>query len=357
MNILIVKLSAIGDVIHTLPALNAIRKQYPDAHITWLVEEAAHSLIKGHEALDRILVSKRKHWIKGLWSKSCLNNIKEAFCFIKELRDTRYDLIFDFQALLKSGVLIWLAKGKRKIGFNKGMEHMEHSYIFLNERIPPVDMDNHALLRSMMLLDAIGIPADEIEYNLPLFEQNYSKANDLLTQHDVKEYKLLIAINPVAKWETKLWSNEKFAKLADMLVEQYDAKIVFTGGDKDRSLIADVVSGMQGRSFNLAGETSLKMLAALYEKSDLLVSTDTGPMHIAAAVGTPVVALFGPTAPWRTGPFGHGHQIVRAGLECSPCFKRQCKTMECMKQLSVEQVFATAMAVIDGRQAFIKKIS
>ncbi|OIN95779.1 MAG: lipopolysaccharide heptosyltransferase II [Deltaproteobacteria bacterium CG1_02_45_11] len=357
MNILIVKLSAIGDVIHTLPALNAIRKEYPDAHITWLVEEGAAGIVEGHRALDRVLVSKRKHWIKGIWSKSCLNTIKEALYFIKELRDTRYDVIFDFQALLKSGILIGLARGKRKIGFNKGMEHMEHSYVFLNERIPPVAMDNHALLRNMMLLDAIGIPASEIEFKLPVFDQDYLGADDLLTQHGVKEYKLLVAINPVAKWATKLWSNEKFAKLADRLIEKYEAGIVFTGGPEDRGSISDIMSCMKSQSFNLAGATSLKTLAALYEKSALLVSTDTGPMHIAAAVETPVVALFGPTAPWRTGPFGDGHQIVRAGLECSPCFKRQCKTTECMKQISVERVFATAMAVIDGRQAFIKKIS
>ena len=346
MNILIVKLSAIGDVVHTLPALNAIRKQYPEAHITWLVEEAAAGIIEGHTALDRVLVSKRKHWIKGLASKSCLDTIKEALCFIKEVRDTRYDAIFDFQALLKSGILICLARGKRKIGFDKGMEHMEQSHVFLSERIPPVDMDNHAILRSMMLLEAIGIPAGEIEYNLPVFEQDYTSADDLLTQHGIKEYKLLVAINPVAQWETKLWSNDKFARLADTLMQHYDVKIVFTGGLKDRQVIADIIKHMKCEASNLAGETNLKTLAVLYEKANLLVSTDTGPMHIAAAVGTPVVALLGPTSPARTGPFGEKHQIVRAGLECSPCFKRQCKTTECMKQISVEQVFDAVMSAI-----------
>jgi 3-deoxy-D-manno-octulosonic-acid transferase/heptosyltransferase-1 len=138
VEILIVKLSAIGDVIHTLPALNVIRKKYPDAHITWLVEQAAYSIIKDHKALNRIIVSKRKTWLKGLAGRSCVKNFREVCSFIKELRDTRYDLILDFQALLKSGVLIGLARGGRKIGFGKGMEHQEHSYIFLNERVPPV---------------------------------------------------------------------------------------------------------------------------------------------------------------------------------------------------------------------------
>jgi 3-deoxy-D-manno-octulosonic-acid transferase/heptosyltransferase-1 len=317
VKILIVKLSAIGDVIHILPALNAVRKQYPDAHITWLVEEAAYSVIQGHKALDRIIVSKRKTWLKGLVRHSCLKNIREACGFIKDLRDTRYDLILDFQALIKSGVLM------------------------------PVDMEVHALTRGMMLLEAIGISSNDVEYNIYISDQDRKKAEDLLQQHKKKEYKLLAAINPVAKWETKLWDNAKFAKLADRLIKQYNAKVFFTGSAEDRELILDIISRMKCKAYNLAGMTSLKILAALYEKASIVVSTDTGPMHLAAAVGTPVVALFGPTAPWRTGPFGDGHQIVRAGLECSPCFKRQCKTAECMKQISIKQVLDTASRVIE----------
>jgi 3-deoxy-D-manno-octulosonic-acid transferase/heptosyltransferase-1 len=310
------------------------------------VEEAAYGVIKGHKALDRIIVSKRKTWLKGLVRRSCLKNIREACGFIKDLRDTRYDLILDFQALLKSGVLIGLARGGRKIGFDKGMEHQEHSYIFLNERIKPVDMEIHALTRGMMLLESIGIQSREAVFNLPVSDQDRNAANDLLIQHGIKTPELLAAINPVAKWETKLWDNAKFAKLADSLIKQYNAKVFFTGSAEDRELILDIISRMKCKAYNLAGMTSLKTLAALYEKTSIVVSTDTGPMHLAAAVGTPVVALFGPTAPWRTGPFGHGHKIIRADLECSPCFKRQCNTIDCMKQISVDQVFDAAMSAI-----------
>jgi heptosyltransferase-1 len=338
MNILIVKLSAIGDVIHTLPALNAIRKRYPDARITWLVEEAAAPLVKGHVALDRVLVSKRKRWLREILGPSCVNNMREVYRFMKQLRDTRYELIIDFQGLLKSGVLIAFSRGRRKIGYGRGMEHMECSYVFLNERVPPVGMDNHALMRSMMLLDAIGIPSNDIEYNLPVHDQDRRAIDALLIRHGITEPGLLVAINPVAKWETKLWSKLKFAKLADSLIRQYEARVVFTGSSADRETVQDILSTMEGKAINLAGETTLRTLAALYEKTDFLVSTDTGPMHIAAAVGTPVVALFGPTAPWRTGPFGPDHQIIRVGTECSPCFQRQCSTMKCMEEISVEQV-------------------
>jgi heptosyltransferase I len=347
VNILIVKLSAIGDVIHTLPALNAIRKHYPDASITWLVEEDAAPLVQGHKALDRVLISKRKRWLKALRSLSFLNTVQEICGFIKALRDTRYDMVFDFQALLKSGILIALARGRRKIGFGKGLEHMEHSYIFLNERVPAVDMEIHALLRGMMLLNAVGIPTNEVEYELPMSDHDRKKIDELMKQHGINGVKSFIAINPVAKWETKLWPNEKFARLADTMIDEYDAEIIFTGGPEDRSIIQDIMSAMKGRAFNLAGHTTLKMLAALYEKAVLVISTDTGPMHLAAAVGTPVVAIFGPTAPWRTGPYGSGHKVVRVDQECSPCFKRKCDTIQCMHQISINRVMDAVVPFVE----------
>ena len=338
MNILIVKTSAIGDVIQTLPALNALRKHYPDAHITWLVEEAAADIIKDHPSLDRILVSKRKRWSKALLGLSGLSAVKEIYRFIKQLRDTEYDLLIDFQSLLKSSIWIALTRAKRKVGYGPGMDHAEHSYIFLNERISPVDMNHHAVLRDLLLLKGLGIDSKEIIFNLSIHDRARKQANDLLALHGIIETVFLIAINPVAKWETKLWSNRNFAELADRLIEQYSAQIIFTGNAEDRKIIAGILGHMNKKAFDLSGETSLKTLAALYEKADLVISTDTGPMHIAAAVGTPVVALFGPTAPWRTGPFGDAHQIIRTGIVCSPCFKRQCPTLDCMKQIRVEDV-------------------
>jgi len=338
VNILIVKLSAIGDVIHTLPALNAIRNHYPDANITWLVEEDAAPLVQGHEALDRVIVSKRKRWLKELRGFSTLDTLKEVYGFMRNLRDTRYDMILDFQALLKSGILITLARGRRKIGFGKGLEHMEHSYIFLSERVPAVDMEIHALKRGMMLLDALGISSNKVEYNLPVSDHDRRKVDGLIKQHGVKGNESFIVVNPVAKWESKLWPEKKFTELSDRLIDQYNMKIIFTGGKEDCSIIQSITSSMKKRAINFAGKTSLTELAGLYEKAALVISTDTGPMHLAVAVGTPVVALFGPTAPWRTGPHGSGNKVVRIDMPCSPCFKRRCKTPNCMNNISVKQV-------------------
>jgi lipopolysaccharide heptosyltransferase II len=148
-----------------------------------------------------------------------------------------------------------------------------------------------------------------------------------------------VVIHPVAKWPTKQWPLENFARLADNLVGK-EASLVFTGSPDDREAVQSILGQIQNhqRVVNLAGKTDLKELAGLFSLADLVLTPDTGPMHLAAAVQAPLIALFGPTAPWRTGPYGNNHVILRKPLACSPCFKKKCPTMECMKSLSVEEV-------------------
>lgn len=347
MNILIVKLSAIGDVIHTLPVATALRRHYPHARIAWLVEEGAKDLVIGHPALDRVLVSGRKRWIADLKNGRRAQAAGEAGRLILALRDTRYDLLLDLQASLKSGVLIALARAGRKVGFGKGMAHSEHSHVFLNERIPAVSMEVHALDRGLILLEAIGVPAgDTIVYDLPVTGADRQVADTLLRDARLTAGRPLIAVNPLAKWATKLWPAARFAELADRMVRDLGAGVVFTGAPEDRPLIEAIIARMSAPALNLAGRTTLKSLAAVYERTDLVVSTDTGPMHLAAAAGAPVVALFGPTAPWRTGPYGPGHRIVRVPMACSPCFKRHCPTTACMDAITVDNVLAEVGKVL-----------
>ena len=340
MNILIVKMSAIGDVIHTLPALNALRDSYPDANITWLVEEAAADLVIGHPSVDKIIVSKRKRWIKELFSSSFPRAFRQILSFISTLRQTEYDMIIDFQGLLKSGVMVMLARGEKKVGFDKGMEHAECSHLFYNLRIPAVSMEIHALKRGLMMIQALGLGADKVQYKLPVTIEQRRAVHTLLKDHGITSNDNIVCINPQATWETKLWDNAKFADLTDRIQEQYGASIVFTGGAEDRPVIETIISMANKACVNLAGLTTLKMLAALYEKADVLVTTDTGPMHLGAAAGTRVVAIFGSTAPWRTGPYGSDHVVVRSAIACSPCFKRECENKTCMHDITVDQVMS-----------------
>lgn len=348
LKILIVKMSAIGDVIHTLPALNALRQYFPRARITWLVEEAAVDMILGHSSIDRVILSRRKLWIKQLFSPRFHQALKNIYEFIKELRDTEYDMVLDFQTLFKSGVMVMLAKGKQKIGFDKGMEHAESSHLFYNVRIPAVSMEIHALKRGLLFLEHLGIPPGKVVYNLPITREDRQKINMILEDAGVEQDQSIICINPQATWKTKLWSNKKFADLGDRLINTYKAQLVFTGGEEDRGSVDAILSMMKEQGTNLAGLTSLKTLTALFERAILLVTTDTGPMHLGAAVGMKVLAIFGATAPWRTGPYGSNNRVVRTAIKCSPCFKRECPTsMECMEHISVEDVMDHIAMLMD----------
>jgi heptosyltransferase-1 len=334
MKILIIKLSAIGDVVQTLPALEAIKKKFPDSSITWLVEENAAGILEGHPFIDTILISHRKTWLSMLKNPVTFpRGLVRIIRFLIDVRHAQYDIAIDFQGLLKSGILIGLARAVRKIGFDRTREF---SYLFLNERLPAYDTEKHALQRYLDVARYLGAKEPSASCTLPIERERLLAGEKIKT---LKPYgRRLIVINPGARWKTKLWPEKNFAELADRLVREKHALIVFTGSGDDRAMIGRVISMMTEHALNWAGDTTLKELAALAYHADLFITTDTGPMHLAAAAGANVLALFGPTAPWRTGPYGTGHIVLRAGIGCSPCFKRTCDDIRCMEELTVDRV-------------------
>lgn len=334
MKILIIKLSAIGDVVQTLPALEAIKKIHPDSTVTWLVEEAAAGILEGHPLIDELLVSRRKAWLRMLKNPfTAAQGLAYIVRFLRKLRSERYDIAIDFQGLLKSGILIGLARATRKIGFDRTREL---SYLFLNERLPAYNIEKHALERYLDVARHLGAKEPSPACTLPV-ERERSVMEQRISAIR-QQGRPLVAINPMARWKTKLWPERNFAALADRLVKEKGAVVVFTGSPDDRGVNDHIVSMMNEKAVNWAGKTTLKELAALASLADLFITTDTGPMHLAAAAGTKVLALFGPTAPRRTGPYGPSHIIVRAGIECSPCFQRQCDDVRCMEEITVEEV-------------------
>lgn len=339
MNILIVKLSAIGDVIHTLPALAGLRDLYPGAHITWVVEESASGLLKNHPYLDSLLISRRKQWSKDLRSGRLIAAGRDIRSFLKTLRSRPYDLVIDFHGLFKSSMLVFLSRGKRKLGYDS---LQELSGLFLTEKIYE-DMTKHAVDRYLDFLSYLGAENQPARFVLPRDKAAEDSVRNLLKMHHLED-KHYIAVNPVALWETKLWSDEKFAQLGDRIAGELGFKVVFTGAAKEP--LEKITSLMLKDGVNLGGRTSLSELAVLYEKARMVVSTDSGPMHLAAATGTPVVALFGPTDPARTGPYGSGHTVIRTTRKCSPCFLKKCRTTQCMSDISVDQVFESVKKCI-----------
>jgi heptosyltransferase I len=371
VNILLVKLSAIGDVIHTLPALAALRRCYPDADITWVVEEAAADLLYGHPDLDRVLILRRKTWIKDLRRGRISAPLKEMRAFLKALRSRPYDLVIDFHGLLKSAVIVFFSGGKRKLGYDS---LQEGSGLFYNEKIPE-EMGKHAVDRYLDFIrylaksghddGKIGCLASKPEFTIIIGEKERSRVEALLHEQEKilntgdkegngtqsggnkRSKGRFVAVNPVAFWETKLWEDKKFVDLCDRIRHELGIGVILTGGEAEP--LDRIGAQMKTEAVNLGGRTTLRDLAFLYSEAALVITTDSGPMHLAAAVGTPVIALFGPTDPARTGPYGPGHRIVRSGLNCIPCFRKQCETRSCMKEITVEEVFTAAKEMLVDR--------
>lgn len=332
MKILIIKLSSIGDVIHTLPSLCAIRRMYSDAVIDWLVEEDAAGIIIGHNLLNDCIVVRRKKWLKKPLSNDTWRDISRV---IKTLKNTNYDIVIDFQGLIKSGIWALLSKGKKRMGFRR---RRELSSIFLNEALPPYNPDLHAVDRYLQLAEHIGVDVLPVEFPLSIKQDEKQKALSILKENGILEGQPFILVNPIARWETKLWGNERFASLCNLITDKFDMRVVLTGSGLIVSEIDKIIAMTNRKTINLTGKTGLKELMAVINYSKLMITVDSGPMHIAAAIGKPVIALFGPTAPWRTGPYGSGHTIIRKDLPCSPCFLRRCRDVRCMKEIKVEDV-------------------
>ncbi|MGD8230162.1 MAG: lipopolysaccharide heptosyltransferase I [Desulfobacteraceae bacterium] len=347
-SILIIKLSAIGDVVHALPFLDVLKKNFPEARVDWVVEEESSQVIEAHKGIDKVIISRRKSWQKRLLKgRRRPAAIKEIIQFLRVLRSEQYDLVIDLQGLFKSAIITGLSRGKRKIGPHWGREG---SGIFLTERPFFVDPEMHAVDKYLKVAEYLGCEKDSWRGHIPIRESDKRSIDKILRDRGMRDPHLL-AINPFAKWSTKLWESERFAALADRLQRELACHIVFTGSRQDRVEIDAIIDRMEKKPVNLAGQTSLKQLAYLYSKCRLLLTTDTGPMHIAAAMGCPVVALFGPTAPWRTGPYGEGHRVIRDEIECSPCFNKRCDHLSCMKNITVDKVFETVKEQINVLRA------
>jgi heptosyltransferase-1 len=334
MRILIIKLSAIGDVVHSLPVLSALKRLYPSSSIHWLVEEAAAGLLQDHPLLDRVLVCRRKSWISGL-KQGRISALREFRDFLKSVRAEPYDLILDLQNLFKSAFWVAVARGPRKIGFSSTKEM---AYLPLNEKIGPEDFTLHAVDRYLKFLRYLGDFDEQIQFPIPVTSIQVERVGQLLKGAGL-EGKKVVALHPLTLWPTKLWNSQSFSELADRLAKELGLGVVFTGGGQDRDSIEEIITRVSPPPVNFCGRLDLLELAELFNRCALVISTDTGPMHLAAAMGTPVVALFGPTSPLRTGPYGPGHTVVRTGIPCSPCYKKKCVDPRCMYEITPDLVF------------------
>ncbi len=344
-HILIVKLSSIGDVVHTIPFVEVLKSNYPEIKIDWCMDRQVYSIVEDNPGINRIIISNRREWKRDLAYPSRWHWItKDIRHFVKELHKYRYDMVIDLQGLLKSGIITAICEADRKIGLDGAREF---AWLFVKETVS-VNYDQHAIDRYLQVAEYLGCSSLDWRWKLHISDREKQKMDELISE--INHNKLpIVAINPCSRWKTKLWPVKRFSELTRRLLEM-GVKPLFLGGIRDRRLIGRILNGLEDGlegAVNLAGLLSLKQIAYLYSRSNAVVSVDTGPMHIAVMAGAKVVALFGPTDPKRTGPYGEGHEIIRADLPCSPCLKKECAHVSCMKEIKVDKVLDSVIKILD----------
>src|SRR5208283_788566 len=320
--LLIIKPSSLGDVVHSMPFLNVMRESFPAAEIHWVIARGLEGFLDSHPMVQKLWVINKDHWKK---IKKIPVNVSEIRTLIGALKSECYDIVIDLQGLLRSGLLTAATKAPLRLGFS---EAREGSRIFYTHKING-DRDMHAVDRYLKIAAAMGCDTGTVAFPMPLVKE--SPAIRQLKQ-ETGDYAVLA---PGARWKTKLWPAERFGQLCSL----FSIKSIIIGGRADAALAEDVLLHAEGKAVSMAGKTDIKEMISLIREARFMVTNDSGPMHIAAAYGVPVAALFGPTSPVRTGPYGSGHVIIKTANDCAPCYKRNCRNIRCMSSISVEEVY------------------
>jgi len=328
--ILIIRRSALGDTIHTLPLAKALRDIYPDAQLDWIVEDKAAQFVVNNPLLDNVYVIHKKS-----------GGIKEFCGLISEIRHQKYDIVIDTQQLLKSAAIMGLSGGKRRITLSDGREF---SGIFANEIIKTdrrqFDIHYHVVKRNLEIGAYLGADTDNIEFVLPPSSQtSIDKAKSLMSQCSPDKKTVIIA--PETTWANKHWTAENWKKVIDYLKGRVN--LVYTGTKNDNGLSKAILSEVgENDVINLCGQTNLEELTEIFKLSDLVITPDSGSAHIAWATGIPaIITLFFATSAERTAPFGEKYFSVQSETPCSPCMKKKCVLKinnECVQAVNFEEI-------------------
>jgi heptosyltransferase I len=340
LKILILKPSSLGDVIQALPVLRLLKRHLPASDIYWWIDSALAPLLEGDPDLSGIVRFERKRWTAPRFWPEVLRSIRW-------MRAQNFDWVIDLQCLARSGAFAWLANGQRLVGLD---EVREGARGFYDVAVRRPSFHTHAVDWYLAVLPKLGVPVHHHFAWLPERPQVAAEVKRkwpgglVSTPH-------WIALQPGARWSTKRWPAENFAAVVRALAQKFpDARFAVLGAPEDKPAGEIVSRAEPQRCLNLCGQTSLPEMVEWLRRCRLLITNDTGPMHAAAALGKPLVALFGPTEPRRTGPYGQLENVLRLDLPCSPCFKSYCtweKPEECLKAISPALVLERACRLLE----------
>lgn len=322
--ILLIKPSSFGDIVHALPAFRAVRRRFPRAHLAWLVKRPWADLLRGVEGLDQV-------WPVEPTVRGWLEEVPR-------LRAAGFDAALDLQGLFRSGAMGWLAGCPVRVGL---AEAREGAPLFYTKRVAVPDPTMHVIDRYLLAASALwsgeaqGM-AEPWDFGLTPLSEDRDRVATLLAEHGVTPGAPWIAANVSARWPTKQWPAELFAEALDGL-QRGTGRVALIGAPDERERAAAVKRLMTTTPVDLTGATSVALLPALLESATVVISGDSGPMHLAAAVGTPVVGLFGPSSPGYSGPRGDRHRLFVGEVPCAPCFRVACRNEEplaCLRRIT-----------------------
>lgn len=337
--ILVVAPPAIGDAVLLLPSLRSIREGFPEAEIHLVAYPVNEEIFENCSYFDQQLVFNNQEY---------LQEPLKVFRFLHTLRESKYDLAIDFGQWLRTSALItFLSRAPRRIGFRTVGQHRH--WVFTETVTHKNDL--HEMECFLELVRVLGLSGEATPPRLSYDASHVHFAKNLSGQLK-KRSKLLVGVHPggALQGSLRLWDTDKFALVCDRLIETYEAAVILTGDCDDRRFTHSVISKMKCPALDVAGKTSLKQLAALIAECDVYICGNTGAMHIAAAVGTPIVALHGPSDSRKWGPVGSDHVIVRKDLSCVPCtslgWEYRCTSGRCMEMITPDDVFQAATQLL-----------
>ena len=329
--ILIVLLGAIGDVTRALPLLTRLRRAYPTAHIAWAVEPAAAPLLDYHPALNEVFLYQR--------SRGFLAFIP----FLCAVRRQRFDLVLDLQRHAKSGVVSRYSAAPIRLGFHR-QNSKEGNWLFNTHTIDPVPNFSLKLRQYLKFADTLGLPEDGVRFDFRLRPEEEQHVETLLNGTS----RPFAAFFLGSRWPSRFWFPQATAVVAQALKHAYGMDVVLIGGPNEQPFAQAVSQAMGETVTNLSGQTSLRDLIGIFARARLALGPDSGPMHIAAAAGTPVISLWGATSPVRSAPWGSEDLVLQGPAACSPCYVRRCRLGRvCMQRITPAQVLAVVGKVLE----------
>jgi len=324
---LIIRLSSLGDIIHTLPAFAALRRHFPEARITWVVERPGKTILDHVPGIDDIVVRGTPGWIRRIRNRD--------------------QVAMDFQGLVKSGLVAFLSRARTRIGFGRDNLKEKASSLFYTDRLEKIPEDGHVIGKNLRLLSKLGIRDDAYEFPLRLPEDLRQSVRNRLAGLGFPAGKKLVVCNVGAAWETKRWPAEGWIRLLGGL-NRPEAFPVLLWGNAEEKKLAEAVHRTSGAA--VAPFLAVPETMALIQAAALVVSGDTFALQAACALSVPVVGIFGPTNPRRNGPFRPLDRVVYLAAECAPCYQRTCAAVRCLLDISPDEVARSVRELLDASE-------